>query len=801
MNIYCQVPAVLTKQIYDFSLRSVFMKIIPLSFDQINHDFSMEIFHPKNQQVMILRNPSLTRDFLFMACLLCTLLSSSLSGQGLTGIVRETYAGQPVSNAVVRLLSSDSLIAMFSADTLGVYKYNTPLAGRYALEISALGYETVLEENILLNGYSTIRLEHFLTTNPYTLQGVSIIASPAPYLEKITKQDLEETAANFDDPVRVATSRPGIVQLNDQANHISVRGQNPFFNSWYLEGMEIVNPSHTNNAGTFSDYPTQSGGGINMFSAQILGSTEVYTGINPLTIDRNAGAVINMHLHSSTEKEIRYKAGLIGLEAGGAFPVGKRGMLDMNARYSFTGLLAAMGVDFGGEKISFQDAVVSYSYQGIRHELKIFYWGGLSENEFNQVEIRDEREKFKDFFDVDFRTLLSGAGIKSNLRISSATRWENGISYSYSGTEYSRKGEFGGTHIVLALDEDIQVLSVFSELSSRHSQSFSSKAGINYTLREITSFGPFNKENYIRPYLSGDIGFGPGLSFQPGIEVRYSLMDEELYPGYRATLQWNARFGLVHAGYRHSHGHALHNTLQSEESRPYKTDKWETGWNHRAGDHALSLTLFYQELDQLPVYFIEDGFVNIADRSDLAFGEVLHQQGAAKNYGLEASWNWRFRSLNFAFNQTLYKSETSLDGSAYQVGRFDGRHISHLIMSKEVIKEKRGKNRIWNFSVRGTWQGGLLEPEINTTDSEEFLTTIFENPGSYILPLPDYKRIDISISRVLANPRSKWRFALDIQNAFGFENIAYHYYDPFLHSIEAQQHLGIIPVLSVQFSR
>jgi hypothetical protein len=68
------------------------------------------------------------------------------------------------------------------------------------------------------------------------------------------------------------------------------------------------------------------------------------------------------------------------------------------------------------------------------------------------------------------------------------------------------------------------------------------------------------------------------------------------------------------------------------------------------------------------------------------------------------------------------------------------------------------------------------------------------------MQLPTYKRIDASISRTISTAKIRWQYKLDIQNVFGLTNIAYHYYDPFLDQIIAQEQLGIIPVLSVQAS-
>jgi hypothetical protein len=53
---------------------------------------------------------------------------------------------------------------------------------------------------------------------------------------------------------------------------------------WRLQGLDIINPNHTANAGTLSDKPTANGGGVSMLSAQILDRTDFYSGNLPTAL-------------------------------------------------------------------------------------------------------------------------------------------------------------------------------------------------------------------------------------------------------------------------------------------------------------------------------------------------------------------------------------------------------------------------------------------------------------------------------------------------------------------------------------
>ncbi len=788
--------------------------IIPLSFVSIKYDFSMEIFRSKSQQIMILRNPFSWRDSLFIVCLFALLvISIPLSSQGVIGVVKEKVTNQPVALAIISVLKGDSLITSLTTDNEGHYTYLSTNAERISMTVQALGYKPQTTDYIFLDGYSTYRQENYLEINPFNLEGVTVTATrpTVPYTQTISPEDIINTAANFDDPVRVAQSRPGIVLLNDQANHLSLRGKSPVFNNWYLEGLEIVNPNHTNNAGTFSDLPTQYGGGVNMFSAQTLGETNIYTGINPLSIGNIGGAAIDMQLHESAKPEWRAKAGLIGFELGGGTAIGSSSILDVNLRYSFTGLLTDLGADFGGEKIGFYDGVISFRNQGLRHKLKLFAWAGSSKNEFNKVENPDDRERYKDFFDIDYGNDIVGAGARYDLNMSPKLFLRSGFAFSTNQSTYDKNGKFEADSVMIDYNDQISITSSFVELSFLHSQRIHATAAIHFENRTYKndhySYLPFFEESQIRPSFQIESTISKSLQLELGGEVYHSFTYEKWIPGYRATLNWsisdkNSLFG----GIRHAAGEPLQttNTNDKKTSVNFISDNYELGWKYAGRSQGFDINIYYQQMSHLTAYEYSGAFIYLADFPYSPIDTVItgiEQNGISRHIGIEGSWYFKNKKgWSLDLNQSVYKSERGLKENPLESGRYDNRYATHLSIAKEVIRVKNGKNRIWNFSMRGLLNGGLWEAKINEEKSQLSGTTIFEYPGSYDQQLPAYKRIDFGISRTIATPKIRWRYSLDIQNLFGLSNIAYHYYDPFLQSTQAEEQLGIIPVFSVQAS-
>ncbi len=761
---------------------------------------------------MILGNPSYRRDSFFRICLLIFLCPASilLHAQGLSGVVKDGSSRQPVENATVTIVSGDVEIATVTTDALGKYNYPSAEARRIFVVISALSFEPFLSEEVVLDGYSSFLLEHILLPAPFMLDSVVVRSIPdvhIPFQYRITKNDLNTVAGNYDDPIRVAHSKPGIILINDQANHISVRGQQPAYNSWYLEGLEIVNPGHTNNAGTLFDRPAASGGGINMFSAQALGSTEIHTGVNPLYLSRSMGATVNMHLHRSATPEFRAKAGLLGFEFGGGIRPGANSALDINLRYSFTGLLANLGVDFGGEKIGFYDGVVSFRNEGKRHEFKFYAWAGRSENDFDHVPDNEPKERFKDFFDIYYDNTITGSGVSYVYSLGGKSNFRTGISYSQLSTSYKKNGYFSPISDSISIDDYYRLLSSHVGIQTRHSSALTTEMGVQYVKRDLDNlrtFGPFVEESVMRPYLNITWDPVPSLTIDGGADLHYSLFEKTTRPGYRLSATWNKDQSLFYGGVRHSIGQTV--IAQSGEGihEPMQSDQFEIGWKQLAGDHQFGLTTYYQTIDHMTVYETPSGFLHTADFTEVVPALPItgvRNDGQGRYYGVEGIWSLRkSNGLRLEANQSIYWSKRNIGESEFFGGRYDGRYGTHIVMSKEIIRLKKGKNRIWNFSLRGLLHGGLREPGIDTEASQSQEATIYENISEFPVELSVFKRVDLGISRTIAHSKIRWRYALDIQNVFGFTNEAFHFYDPFLQRLETQNHLGIIPVLSVQAS-
>ncbi|MEM1215203.1 MAG: carboxypeptidase-like regulatory domain-containing protein, partial [Bacteroidota bacterium] len=301
--------------------------------------------------------------------LLCA--SLTLAAQTtLRGVVTDAENGQSLVGATVLLTE---LKRGTTTDSLGQFVFDQLRPGRYPLRVTYLGYQEVNLPEVLVTGGKETVLELELTEAATSLVPITVKSTRTTNLGNsasvllLTQEETFRFPATFNDPARLATAYAGISGSNDQGNLLVIRGQSPLGMSWRLEGLEIVNPNHTPNAGTFTDRTTLTGGGVNALSAQLLADAPFFLGNMPASYGNATAGLLDMRLRkgNNQQREFTVQAGVIGLDAAAEGPIGKKGASYLvNYRYSFTGLLGDLGVPLGNEDIRFQDLSFNVSIPG-----------------------------------------------------------------------------------------------------------------------------------------------------------------------------------------------------------------------------------------------------------------------------------------------------------------------------------------------------------------------------------------------------------------------------------------------------
>lgn len=761
--------------------------------------------------------------------------------QTIRGTVQDKATQQPLVGVTVYLRGTDPIIGSVT-DQAGQFSLTEVPVGRYQLVASSVGFETFTVPNLLLGSGKEAVLSILLEQTAKNLDEVVVTDRPPPAqtTSPISSRtfSVEETrryAATFFDPARLVTSFPGVVGVNDQANHISVRGNSPNSLLWRLEGVDIVNPNHLSNAGTFGDRRVQSGGSQSILSAQVLDDSRFYSGTFPATFGNAVGGVLDMHLRKGNNQRREYtaQAGLIGLEfaAEGPFRDDYDGSYLVNYRYSTVGILTnGLGLDFGGERISFQDLSFNLSFPTDRAgEFTVFGIGGTGSNVFEAARDSAEWEAQEDRFDVAFTNDMAAVGITHTLPLGSKSLLKSVIAASAVASNQRSDWVSDTYEPTRILDDRYQEnrVSLASSIIHKVRGNSTLQSGFyfdNLYYQLSSTEGRVDAESQplvqgqgssqlIRPYVDSKLALSSQWVANAGLHFAYFTLNNSRSLEPRLSLRWNSRAEAAHPQYvtlaygRHSQlqlpGVYFSSGLPDESLASNrdlgftKSDQYTVAYDYRwTGSLRLHTEVYYQRLSNVPISVFNNSF-SALNLLEGFVREPLVNQGTGRNYGWEVSVEKSLSdSYYFLLSGSLYESKyTGADGIERDT-RFNGNYALSVTGGKEFLWTKKGKRRVIGINLRSAYVGGLRVTPIDEGASVSTQATVFLEDRAFSEKLPAYFKVDTRLSLRKDTPRYSSVWSIDLQNATNRRNVAYQYYDTVQGQVLTQYQLGLIPILT-----
>lgn len=743
--------------------------------------------------------------------------------QILRGTVRDADNGAPITGATITLQRAQSGANMLSIATnpSGEFEFEGLRAGYYRCSVSAVGFDnqTFTEINIAAGKAQTldISLTHVATALPnVTISTANPGRRPLQPLGEIplTRDQTLRFPSMYFDPARLAAAYPGVAQTDDGINGMSIRGNSPASVRWHLEGVDVVNPNHLPNAGTFNDQPAGASGGILMFSAQMLDNSSLLTGAFPAGYGDALGGVMDMNLRRGNPKQHEFtaQAGLIGLDLAAEGPIsgnGKNSYL-ANYRYSTVGLLGKMGISFGDEVIDFQDLSFKFNFSGKKgNEWSLFGLGGLSKNVFEHKADTSAIKQFKDFFDIDFKSKTGIIGLSNWSRLGPRTWLKIALAASAQTNDHeSVYASDNQQNDIVHLEES--KISGSATLSHRLSARVRLLAGAMLTRQDYM----FNTIEDHHGTIGPDFRF---LSSQPWVSAHWTSSDEKtsvqvglhsllipyvdftsVEPRLIVTQILSKQHRLAASWGRYSQIAPL----WAEGEDVGVQQGWQAGLRHTWSLNdfwTLRTELFWQNMNKAgiapgpkPISLLD------ASEFEMFSGDFLYN-GDAENKGIEISLE---RYLNndwfLAANTTLFDSRYKGNDGIWRSTRWNLGHLANLTVGKEWYRD-RGTDNVRSFGLNGriVWTGGFRERPIDAVASAFDRTTVFDTRNGFTEQQPDYFRFDLRAywKRSLGNRRNS-TLAMDFQNVTAQKNVAYHFYDPFTKKVETKYQLSLIPNIS-----
>ncbi len=779
---------------------------------------------------------SRTIFFVFLLLSFISRINARQPVQIIRGRIIDKATFAPLEGASVLLKEATPLKGTVT-DSSGHFFFRNITAGRYSIEVSYMGYHSRSISGILLNAGKEKVLEIALNKKLNPLDEVTIIADEQAgndpveinYLSsrKITVEEAQRYAATFYDPVRVVTAGPGVVATNDQANHLVVRGNSPNSLLWRIEGADVVNPNHLTNAGTVSDKPSLSGGGVAILSTQLMATSKFLSSAFPAGYGNVLGGIFDIQLRDGNNQHYEFTAqtSLLGIDvaAEGPFFKNYRGSFIVNYRYSTLGLFAMAGIPIGDETINFQDLSFKISLPaGKLGVFNLFAIGGTSTTVFSGARDSTEWEFQKDRTDVDFYSDMGAAGLNHNLSLGPNSGLHSAFALSglASGrTEHSILPDYStdiSERHKLSLIKRSFSSWYFLRLSNSNlikagtlinSNSFEIKTEASDSLFETLKVLHNGDADYtsIQPYLHWQYQAAAGLLFNLGIHSLYSGFNRSVSVEPRVSLKWQMNSdGYFTAGYGlHSqmqHPSVYFNSVPENENLGFtKAHHLVAGYTSRLHQHLIFRSeIYFQRLYNVPVLANRRGSfsaLNLLETSIIS--EELANKGTGKNYGVDLSIEQLMhRGFYFLLAGSLYDSRYTGSDGVERNTRYNGNHSVKLTAGKEFEVEKKSEINVYGINISAINAGGFrFTPVINSTTIPEG-ETIINDENAFSEQLDDFFRMDFRLLWRKNKANYTRTFAIDIQNLTNKKNPAWPYYDFHQNKTVFKNQLGILPFLS-----
>jgi len=742
--------------------------------------------------------------------------------QTIRGSVTDAVTGSPLIGAYLIVVASNPLIGT-ATNVNGQFELRQVPVGRQSLEVSYLGYETKMINNLLIASGKELTLDIRLEEKLTGMKEIIIKASP----RKTTAQNemamissrtfsVEETerfAGSLGDPARMVANYAGVMTQNDSRNDIIIRGNSPSGVLWRLEGIEIPNPNHFGAQGT-------TGGPVSMVNNNLLNNSDFLTGAFPAEYGNAlAGAFdINLKSGNASEYEFTGQVGFNGFELGAEGPLmklanGQNASYIANFRYSTMELMSKIGLNMGtGTAVpEYHDLTFLLDVPGTKAgRFKLF---GLLGKSFIGLG-RDLTDTTENMYNAmgqatDFGSELGVVGLSHTYYFNDKTRIRSTLSWQHSGSKTLLDSIKGNEFIpFVRQDERENKLSFSTQLRKKFSATDNASAGLiidNYSIiyadsifdedynRFITYTDIDGKMMLYRVYAQWQHKSGERLTSYIGLHLQYSGMNRELAAEPRLGLSFKtSEKGSLNAGF------GLHSQLQPKgvyffreydpESTSYSKTNGNlgfsrsahlvTGYQHQFNKNfRIKAESYYQHLYKIPVKesFPEFSLINSGDQFGTALADSLVNNGAGKNYGVEITIEkFLDKGWYILFTSSLFNSKyTGWDGK-WRNTAFNGNYVFNLLAGYE---HKLGERTMLTADLKTVWAGGKRYIPIDLQATREQHMDVRDYSRAYNEKYNDYFRTDLRIGIKINRNKFNHEWGIDLQNITGYRSIFMEGYD------------------------
>ncbi len=738
----------------------------------------------------------ITSLILFILVALSTVAQQKHS---IKGIVIDKGKREPISFASIGIYGTGQ-----GAVTDSVGKFNIPnvVPGIYRLQISAVGYNTVLTPEYIISTkdlFITVELEENVTQ----LGEVSVTASmfrrnpESPVgLRLIGLQEIEKSPGANRDISRIVQNYAGVgYSPVGYRNDLIVRGGGPSENRFFMDGVEIPNINHFSTQGA-------SGGPVGIINADLIREVSFYTGAFPASKGNALSSVLDFRLRDGNIEKNSMKATLGASE----FSLTSNGHLSKKTTYLASVrqsylqfLFKALGLPF---LPTYTDAQFKTKTRLSQHnEITFLGLTGIDNMKLNTNLTGEKAEYILSYLPtVKQETFTLGSVYKhyAGAHIQTVV-----LSHSYLNnhlTKYLRNDESTPDNLTLkygSLEQEtklrVENTSTFGTVKVSfganldHTQytnttfqkayTDQSKTYKYHTFLDMLRWGFFGTMNYESPDERMTVSLGVrgdacnytsqmnklNNQLSPRLSLSYQIIGDVYFSGNVGRYYQLPAYTAL--GYKDNNGIYLNKNLGFTT-----VDQYSAGLTYKHSEN-LQITAegFYKKYDNIP-FSINDN-IPLADKGadyGVIGNEELTPTAQGRSYGVELMAKWIIvKKLNLSSALTLFKSEyRKNEVSPYIASSWDNKYIFNLGGTYNFEKN-------WSFGAKISSIGGAPYTPYDVDKSS--LVTAWDAQGRAYYDyskynterLSVYTRIDLRVDKTFYIKKYMLGFYIDLQNITG----------------------------------
>lgn len=774
--------------------------------------------------------------------ILLTLSSINIFAQtyNLQGRVLDKVTQQPIIGASVQVENSDPVKGGITNEN-GVFEIVQLGIGRYTLIVQSIGYKSLRKTEVLVTGEAQNTLQFEMEESVTELSDITISATndkDASNIMSVVSNrsfSIEESsrfAGGMSDPSRVAYNFAGVTFSSPQDNGVVIRGNSPTSVLWRVNDIDISGAAH------FGGGNLAGAGLISIYSANVLRSTDFFTGAFPSEYSNSTSGVFDINFRKGdTEKHHHsVQLGILGVDLASEGPINKEkgSSYLVNYRHGFIGYIGKLS---GGTAPNFQDLSFNLSFPSQKYgNLTIWGMGGLSDiatpykKYVHEVDDEDpsdiklkHREYDNDFLDKDidfgmgalgvnhlipvgnFGVLSSSIGATTNLYKNETRYFEQDADTLNTGTLHPHERQ-----------QNIESkISLANTLTSTLSPKLINKTGVRvdyitsdgYSQNVDTLMGPlhYNYKDNIQAYnLSAFTQFKyqllHNLSVNAGVAMTKFELADEIAIEPRFGVQYNplekVTLGVAYG--RHSKREELKVysfiNPQTQEVNDMKLSKSD----HYVGSLKINLTpnvrltteVYYQELFDVPV--LQGTSYSFANYTTLWNANApIVNTGTGVNKGIDITLERSMvNGFYYMLSGSLYDSKYTDDLGVTRNTLFNRNYMATITAGKEFIV--KGKNLL-GVNFNATYLGGTPLTPYDEQASHEQQKVVYKENELYSIKGDSEIWMNFGITYKIPKKKSIRTWGLDMQNALLTSQMRGYKYNHRLKTIDEDKVFFIMP--------